>query len=102
MSELEMGIRERKKQRTRQALRQTATHLFLKRGFEATTIADITAAADVAPRTFFSYFQTKENVVLDENAQHFTKTQKTLQQRPHSEPLLAAARRAALEIATNI
>src|SRR5262245_43784618 len=61
----ELGIRERKKQRTRQALRQAALELFLERGFEATTIADITAAADVAPRTFFSYFQAKEDVVLD-------------------------------------
>src|SRR6266511_2334806 len=76
MSELEMGIRERKKQRTRQALRQAAARLFLERGFEATTIADITAAADVAPRTFFSYFQTKEDVVLDEGAQRFAKAQR--------------------------
>src|SRR6266511_2116780 len=102
MSELEMGIRKRKKQRTRQALRQAAARLFLERGFEATTIADITAAADVAPRTFFSYFQTKEDVVLDEGAQRFAKAQKTLQQRPHGEPLLAAARRAALEIAADM
>lgn len=102
MSELGMGIRERKKQRTRQALRQAAARLFLERGFEATTIADITAAADVAPRTFFSYFQTKEDVVLDEGAQRFAKAQKTLQQRPHGEPLLAAARRAALEIAADL
>src|SRR6266511_3068761 len=93
MSELEMGIRKRKKQRTRQALRQAAARLFLERGFEATTIADITAAADVAPRTFFSYFQTKEDVVLDEGAQRFAKAQKTLQ---------AAARRAALEIAADM
>jgi AcrR family transcriptional regulator len=98
----ELGIRERKKQRTRQALRQAAARLFLERGFEATTIADITAAADVAPRTFFSYFQTKEDVVLDEGAQRFAKAQQTLRQRPHGEPLLAAFRRAALEIAADL
>jgi AcrR family transcriptional regulator len=102
MSQPGMGIRERKKQRTRQALRQAAARLFLERGFEATTIADITAAADVAPRTFFSYFQTKEDVVLDEAAQRFAKAQTTLQQRPKGEPLLAAFRRAALEIAADI
>jgi AcrR family transcriptional regulator len=98
----ELGIRERKKQRTRQALRQAALELFQQRGFEATTIADITAAADVAPRTFFSYFQTKEDVVLDDGAQRFAKAQQTLQQRPHGEPLLAAFRRAALEIAADM
>jgi AcrR family transcriptional regulator len=99
----ELGIRERKKQRTRQALRQAALQLFLERGFEATTIADITAAADVAPRTFFSYFQTKEDVVLDEGPQRFDQLlQQTLRQRPHGEPLLAAFRRAALEIAADM
>src|SRR6266568_5097397 len=98
----ELGIRERKKQRTRQALRQAALELFQERGFEATTIADITAAADVAPRTFFSYFQTKEDVVLDEGLQRFDQLQQTLRQRPHGEPLLAAFRRAALEVAAEM
>jgi AcrR family transcriptional regulator len=98
----EPGIRERKKQRTHQALRQAALELFQERGFEATTIADITAAADVAPRTFFSYFQTKEDVVLDEAPQRFDQLQQTLRQRPHGEPLLAAFRRAAREIAADM
>jgi len=98
----ELGIRERKKQRTRQALRQAALELFQERGFEATTIADITAAADVAPRTFFSYFQTKEDVVLDEAPQRFDQLQQTLRQRPHGEPLLAGFRRAALQIAADM
>ncbi len=98
----ELGIRERKKQRTRQALRQAALELFQEHGFEATTIADITGAADVAPRTFFSYFQTKEDVVLDEGPQRFDQLQQTLRQRPHGEPLLAAFRRAALGIATDM
>jgi AcrR family transcriptional regulator len=103
MSEPGMGIRERKKQRTRQALRQAALQLFLERGFEATTIADITAAADVAPRTFFSYFQTKEDVVLDQGPQRFDQLlQQTLRQRPHGEPLLTAFRRVALQIAADL
>ena len=98
----ELGLRERKKQRTRQALRQAAIELFLRRGFEATTIADVTAAADVAPRTFFAYFQSKEDVVLDEGVERFVKAQQTLQQRPPGEPLFAAFRRAALEIAADM
>src|SRR4029450_12014846 len=52
---------------------------------------------DVAPRTFFSYFQTKEDVVLDEGPQRFDQLQQTLQQRPPGETLLAAFRRVALE-----
>jgi AcrR family transcriptional regulator len=98
----ELGLRERKKQRTRQALRQAAVRLFLERGFQATTIADITAAAEVAPRTFFSYFQTKEDVVLGEATQRFDRLRRALQQRPQGEPLLAAFRRAALEIAAEL
>src|SRR5689334_21608840 len=60
----EPSRRERKKLRTRQALRREALRLFGERGFDATTIADITEAADVAPRTFFLHFATKEDVLL--------------------------------------
>lgn len=58
------GLRERKKQRTRDALVDAAFGLFRERGFEATTVADIAEAADIAPRTFFAYFETKEAVVF--------------------------------------
>ena len=58
------GLRERKKQQTRDAIIREALRLFRKRGFDETTIADIAHAADIAPRTFFSYFETKEAVVF--------------------------------------
>jgi AcrR family transcriptional regulator len=60
------GLRERKKQKTRWLIQEQALRLFRKQGYEQTTVDQIAAAAEISPSTFFRYFKTKEDVVLED------------------------------------
>ena len=87
-----LGHRERKKLLTRQALIDGAMRLYRERGFEGVTIAAIAAEAGVAPRTFFSYFECKEDVFLDAGDDRLQRLVETIKARAPGEPILAAAR----------
>jgi AcrR family transcriptional regulator len=84
------SLRQRKRARTRAALIEAALDLFERQGYDATTIDEIAAAADVSPRTFFRYFATKEEVALgDDTGQALLGL---LAARPADEPLLESVR----------
>jgi AcrR family transcriptional regulator len=87
------GLRERKKQRTREQIIEAAMGLFAERGYHATTIADIATAADVAPRTFFSYFPSKEAVVFHNVERDLDGLATTLRDRLPGETAFDALRR---------
>jgi len=90
---MQQGLRERKKQRTREQIVEAAMALFAERGYHATTIADIATAADVAPRTFFTYFPSKEAVVFHNLDRDLDSLASTLRDRLPGETAFDALRR---------
>ena len=91
------GLRELKKQRTRDLLLRSALELFTERGYEETTVDDIAEAADVSQRTFFRYFASKEDAaffVARLAESHFVRA---VLARPPEEAPLDALRRALAE-----
>lgn len=95
----EPGLRERKKQRTRTALIDAAHVLFCANGFEATTIDRIADAAEVSPRTFFRYFDSKEDVALALADEQVTTMLAAFAAQPPDVPVLTAMQRAAVGVA---
>ncbi|WP_212910429.1 TetR/AcrR family transcriptional regulator [Streptomyces sp. TS71-3] len=91
------GLRERKKQRTREALLHAALELFVSQGYERTTVDEIADGVDVSQRTFFRYFAGKEDAafaVQDMVEAHFVTA---VGERPAHEAPLEAMRRALLD-----
>ena len=88
-----MGLREMKKQQTRENIANHATRLFLRHGFDRVTIADVAAAAQVAKMTVTNYFPRKEDMALDLHDAFVTRLARTVSERGPGEPALAALRR---------
>ncbi|WP_196440889.1 TetR family transcriptional regulator [Planomonospora sp. ID67723] len=96
------GLRERKKQRTRLALIDAALDLFAVQGYEATTVDQIAAAADVSPRTFFRYFATKDDVALSLPVDGQEVLLRELAARPAEEPPFVALSNAMRAVVTEL
>ncbi|MEU8684204.1 TetR family transcriptional regulator [Streptomyces sp. NPDC048611] len=90
-----IGLRERKKIQTRQAIRRAAYRLFEEQGYDATPIDQIAEAADVSPSTVFRYFPTKEDIVLTD--EYDTVLEAGLRARPTDEPMVESMRRVTVE-----
>jgi AcrR family transcriptional regulator len=88
-----LGLRERKKQQTRQLIAETARRLFGDRGFEDVTIAEIARAADVSEQTVFNYFPTKEDLVYWRLGSFEQQLLETVRERDPGESALAAFKR---------
>ncbi|GAA2280684.1 TetR family transcriptional regulator [Streptomyces atrovirens] len=91
------GLRERKKQRTRDALVRAALELIATRGYEGTTVDDIAAAVDVSQRTFFRYFASKEEVAFFVPRLAESHVVQAVRDRPPDEAPLEVLRRAVLD-----
>lgn len=84
------GLRQRKKQRTRQAIIEAALSLYRERGYEGVTVAEIARRADIAPRTFFGYFESKDDVFLGPGDDRLERVIQAIRQRQRGVPILTA------------
>jgi AcrR family transcriptional regulator len=85
-----ISLRERKKIKTRQAIRNAAYRLFEEQGYDETTVEQIAAAAEVSPSTFFRYFPVKEDVVLTDEYDPLIAA--SIASRPPDEPIVESMR----------
>ncbi|MFD8282899.1 TetR/AcrR family transcriptional regulator [Streptomyces solisilvae] len=90
------GLRERKKIKTRQAIRRAALRLFAEQGYEATPVDRIARAADVSSSTVFRYFPAKEDIVLTD--EYDALMAEAIRERPRDEPPAASLRHAVAEL----
>ncbi len=91
------GLRERKKQQTRELIAETARRLFVERGFDGVTVAEVARAADVSEKTVFNYFPTKEDLVYWRLESFEENLLETIRERKAGESFLAAFGRFVLE-----
>ena len=92
-----MSLRARKKLQVRDLLENTALRMFDERGYQATTVEDITAAVQFSERTFFRHFRSKEDVVFANHTDNLHRLRRALDQQPATESVTGSATESATE-----
>jgi AcrR family transcriptional regulator len=88
----ETGLRERKKRRMYETVSEIAIELFLEKGFDAVSVAEVAAAAEISKPTLFRYFPAKEDLVLHRIADHETESARVVAGRAEGESVVGALR----------
>jgi AcrR family transcriptional regulator len=88
-----VGLRETKKLATRQQIAEVAMQLFVQRGFDRVTVAEVAAEAGVSEKTVYNYFPTKEDLFFDEVPEQARALAEAIRSRPEGEPIIATLRR---------
>ncbi|HSY25794.1 MAG TPA: TetR family transcriptional regulator [Polyangiaceae bacterium] len=87
------GLRERKKAQSRLAISNVATKMFIERGFDDVTVAEVAAAADVSVATIFNYFETKEELFFDREGEVIAAQRRFILERKPGESITSVLRR---------
>src|SRR5258708_27634748 len=98
----ETGLRERKKQQTRQQIFEAAHRLFSERSFDSVTVADVARASDVSEVTVFNYYPNKEDLFFAGMQFFYEHLLEAARTRPRRAPAIKALRRALLDRAPNL
>lgn len=96
------SLRDERKIRTSAAIGSAALELFAARGYDAVTVADVAAAAQVGERTLYRYFVDKEDLLFGEDEAWLTSLRTAIAQQPDGEPPLAVLRGAAATVADGL
>src|ERR1700749_5221319 len=99
---MELGLRERKKLKTREGILAAAMKLFTERGFDSVTVAEVARAADVSEKTVFNYFPTKEDLVVHRGAERMGDLLEGLRQLPPRASGLEPFRRVTNDFLTGV
>jgi AcrR family transcriptional regulator len=98
----DVGLRARKKEKTRTLIAETAARLFAAHGYHAVTVVDVARAADVAEKTVYNYFPTKESLAFDRDEDELARLTAILRERPPNSSPAAAIREDALALLASI